>query len=767
MEILERAITLHKEKGRCLADLCWLDCEDINGISSSHKELREYIGSLTKCINTTLLNLDLASTDELFSQYKQQCIEALLTAKEQREKEIEIKNRPTNTFFDEKGKITYGPIKYNEKAIINLTQCTIPEDIKIILSYGPKFIFPHNTTNEYLFRDIAQLDNCIEDTINPILRQVTSQEIANVIKKRELKQRDPTKQWLMFVNKRTQNFFKMNKEIFATKSDKGGHVVVIHNDTYKQAMIDLTSGNEYEILTMDPLIFLKQSEDKLISICKKNYKCKNVTSFIRGYQNNCLQLPRFYGLPKVHKPGNKFRPIMSMVNSPGHALGKIFDYMLKEIFPITSHHFINSYEAKNFFDTIKFPTHFVLKSYDVVSMFTNIPTTLAKEIILEKENLFFEKFGIGKRILIGMLNFLLDECAVFTVNDKIYKQKKGLPMGSCISPTIARLTMDRVINRLLEKVPSIAFIKVYVDDTVAAVDPSTADLILDTLNSFHPDIKFTVESEDEKQSINFLNLTLFRNESKVLTKWYRKVFASGRLVPYFSSHKRTTIIGTAEAFIKTVLALSDPIFFQSNKFEVINTLRENAFPESLIEILMNKHYTLMKPINTKANERVINTSFKIFPHTVNGARKIKKILLQNMEKHITLADSAKNSKHNSVTTKKVPIHWRLKTNMILIARCQCKQKYKIKATAFNQTVEMLRRTMITVQRNCMNNLHAFRKVTHMNGLAYRRQTSFLLRYVKFFFSKNLLDDTTNLPNFFLSKAMKGAKLPSKILKGLD
>lgn len=43
-------------------------------------------------------------------------------------------------------------------------------------------------------------------------------------------------------------------------------------------------------------------------------------------------------------------------------------------------------------------------------------------------------------------------------------------MGSCISPTLARIVMDVVIKDLLKKVPQISFIKVFVDDTIAAMD---------------------------------------------------------------------------------------------------------------------------------------------------------------------------------------------------------------------------------------------------------------------------------------------------------
>lgn len=126
---------------------------------------------------------------------------------------------------------------------------------------------------------------------------------------------------------------------------------------------------------------------------------------------------------------------------------------------------------------------------------------------------------------------------------------------------MARIMMDEVANLLITKMPEISFIRIFVDDTIAAMHPSKIDQAMAILNSFRPNqIKFTKEEENDGL-INFLNTTLKRHGNKIITKWYKKSFASGRLLNYMSSHKRTIILGTAIHFIKTVLILSDPMFF--------------------------------------------------------------------------------------------------------------------------------------------------------------------------------------------------------------
>ena len=58
---------------------------------------------------------------------------------------------------------------------------------------------------------------------------------------------------------------------------------------------------------------------------------------------------------------------------------------------------------------------------------------------------------------------------------------------------------------------AIAWLKRYVDDILALVHFSVIDSILPTFNSYNANLQFTLELEDENNSINFLNITIFRS----------------------------------------------------------------------------------------------------------------------------------------------------------------------------------------------------------------------------------------------------------------
>lgn len=280
--------------------------------------------------------------------------------------------------------------------------------------------------------------------------------------------------------------------------------------------------------------------------------------------------------------------------------------------------------------------------------------------------------------------------------------------------------------------------------------------------------------------INFLNVTIFRENQGLYTNWFRKRFSSGRLLNFFSSHKRTTVLATATHFIQTVLLLSDPRFFTINRPLVIETLRLNCFPETLIMELVHQNYTYMRPVR-KANTnfsfypdaiwqedafaREVLTvgsdvdrlnEYVIFPHSICEGRKIKSVIHMNKAPNIVLADSVKNTKINAIRNFKTPTPLAHTRNKILLARCMCRKKVKIMRTEFNETVGIAKSKIITKKLKCDQFSHAYKRVEVRKGLFYANQTKTLLKYIRWKHRTSL--DTTNLicefPMFWLTSLIK-------------
>lgn len=745
---INEILTLFVKNGTLEAKLLWTKCWDPDGLTQKCKTITYQLSSISKQISqlkTTLQFLIDRNEIKYLTDKGEQ-----LARDQQAKTEIRIEKR-------------YRPplLTYNNKAFINRSTVEIPEDIIILLSFGWKFISPYVTHNNNVHSVLAQIEKCIDDTIPPLSHHEAYAHIIPLLKDRSRIEADSIKRWLIFVSKRTELFFKNNKNIFATRSDKGSHTVVIDTHDYDIAISNMLNNDAYTLINnnnesntqclITPLI-----TKEFILLKKLSLIPRTAELISKGYQPNTLNISKFYGLLKVHKSDFALRPIVSMTNAPGHALGTTFNSILTRVLPRSDYHVKDSYSIKEFIDKTKINHDSKLVSFDVVSMYTNIPRYLAKEIILKNQRKFFNIFQLNSEILIEILDFLLTDCVVFATNSHLYKQNKGLPMGGCISTALARIVMDEVMNHLFSIIPNtyIDFIKIFVDDTLAAIHKDYITPTLNALNCFHEDIKFTIENENDLKSINFLNITITREGQVMFTNWYRKSFASGRLLNFYSSHKRSTIINTAVAFINTILTLSDVRFFHNNKEIATQTLRDNSFPETTIINLMNKHYSLMK---LKPPGKTIDNIFKIFPQAICNSRKIKNVIHTLKHNRFVLADSSKNTKINFVRTIKAPIPPGRRSNVIVISKCVCGLRIKIRSTTFNQNVNMLTRKLLTSFKTCNGLNHAHIDFSIKKGLCYQDQTNYLLTYLKFLNRDKIDADELSLPNFHLTKLLPKTK----------
>ena len=76
-----------------------------------------------------------------------------------------------------------------------------------------------------------------------------------------------------------------------------------------------------------------------------------------------------------------------------------------------------------------------MASFDVQSLFTNVPLLETTQIILDNYNPS-EFFYIDCSTIEKLLKFATSE-SVFMFNNKIYNQVDGISMGSCLGPVYA------------------------------------------------------------------------------------------------------------------------------------------------------------------------------------------------------------------------------------------------------------------------------------------------------------------------------------------
>jgi len=167
-------------------------------------------------------------------------------------------------------------------------------------------------------------------------------------------------------------------------------------------------------------------------------------------------LPRAYGLPKIHKIGYSLRIIVSCSGSPLHNLALFLHKILVKSLPPSFSYIKNSLQLLRKLSNLHVLDECCLTSFDVVSLFTNVPTDMVLEIIEEKwpyiemhTNLPLSEFILSTR-------FVLQSTFILTIN---FISKSLELMGSPLSSIIAefcRFVWNLVCNLLLieEKIRS-------------------------------------------------------------------------------------------------------------------------------------------------------------------------------------------------------------------------------------------------------------------------------------------------------------------------
>ena len=171
---------------------------------------------------------------------------------------------------------------------------------------------------------------------------------------------------------------RRDDSIIITKPDKGNGVVIINKLDYLNKMKLLVSHEtKFKKLAQNPT---KSREDSLISYLRKLKKDKIIDDATFHTILPCGSTPGvLYGLPKIHKPGCPFRPIVSSVNTYNYNLASD----LVRILQLISTNQFTIKDSFSFADWAKTFIHNneIMCSFDVSSLFTNVPLDETIQIV--------------------------------------------------------------------------------------------------------------------------------------------------------------------------------------------------------------------------------------------------------------------------------------------------------------------------------------------------------------------------------------------------
>ena len=158
------------------------------------------------------------------------------------------------------------------------------------------------------------------------------------------------------------------------------------------------------------------------------------------YPTGCV-LPKFCGLPKIHKTGNSLKPIVSSRGSVTYRVSKVLSKVLKPLVGKSPYHIQSTGDFVSRAKGLTLQPGECLSFYDVTSLFTSVPIDPELNIIkdlLEKHEKLNDRTVLSVQNIIELLGFCLHN-TYFSFQNKFYEQVEGVAMGSPVSPIVANM----------------------------------------------------------------------------------------------------------------------------------------------------------------------------------------------------------------------------------------------------------------------------------------------------------------------------------------
>ena len=190
-----------------------------------------------------------------------------------------------------------------------------------------------------------------------------------------------------------------------------------------------------------------------------------------------------------------------MVNALQQDLAK---WLAEVLCPVVEEHFGHTIR-----DTFEFCEHIeqfpkeniqemYMCSFDIVSLFTNIPLSETIQICLD--SLYRDEEMKKPRMPEALLKKMLMKATTevqFSFDGKMYRQNDGVAMGSPQGPVLANILVGHCESKIdTDDWPD--FYDRFVDETFAIFpDIVQSEFFFTKLNSLHPQLHFTVEGEDK------------------------------------------------------------------------------------------------------------------------------------------------------------------------------------------------------------------------------------------------------------------------------
>ena len=372
------------------------------------------------------------------------------------------------------------------------------------------------------------------------------------------------------VNRKEIGDFLLNNEYIITMTDKNLGLAVSRCDWIIENCLKLLNDTDnYECLHfLKTETILDAQHDEMESIAASVDEFYGSNSQLAKYLRSNLfkedpldgetiyVLPRFYGIPKIHKHPVKMRPIIPCHSAVQNPAAKYCSKMLKPIIESAPTIIHGTKHLAQTLSQLKIDhsRKYYIVTGDVVAFYPNINITKCIDIVINLYTEYLERMDYDEATMNFLITLFKRCCMVGNTslvtrfNNKNYLQKNGLAMGVSDSPDLANLYgyyFERS-NKLLSS-PECIFYGRYIDDCLAIVYADSEETALAMTETITFD-SCVIEWQASSFSQVFLDMKLYIDDKNRLQHLpYRKANNHLERIPWFSHHpidvKRGTFLG--------------------------------------------------------------------------------------------------------------------------------------------------------------------------------------------------------------------------------
>lgn len=373
-------------------------------------------------------------------------------------------------------------------------------------------------------------------------------------------------------------------------SDKNLGIVVVTCDWYKTEIKKFLDLPVFRIFSGNFDAFHQETCLGLNALRRKhNSRNLDILSFLRDeklikFWNQCWdkkQIPKFHGIPKIHKNPWKLRPIVPMHSYVTSQLAIILHHMLLPIqrsfsWICESSRTLAS-EVAEFNRTLLTPTR--IHTGDVTAMYTSITWDnfrVALQGLLSSGTWYTEE---TREWIIVACEFLWHH-TIFQTGHKLVEQIDGIPMGIHCGPVMANLYMAFYEKYYLSIAPGNLFYRRYIDDCFA-LHPSD-EYVVNQITARGLDLQW----EHSGIGLSFLDVWFHTHLGypEICFRPFEKALNHHQYIPWGSSHPLTVKKGLIKGELSRIRAISyRQSYFLAWKEQFVARLRLRGWPARVLQ----------------------------------------------------------------------------------------------------------------------------------------------------------------------------------------